>query len=367
MSCRRRFVRCVLHGPLLFMPFAAHADSDLAVVRVGDGSAALSAAATRVYIERRAGADGSLVAAANNPLQLPTTASGLNARLTLAGSATSEGAIARSADARYLTLAGYDAAVGTASVAGTASSTVNRVAGRIDWNGNVDTSTLLNVAFSAGNVRSAVSADGAGFWVGGAGTGGGWYVTLGALGGTQVLSNPSNTRVLNIFAGQLFGTSASGSFVNVFTIGTGLPTMAGQTATSLPGFPTSGTASPYAFVFFDRSNTVAGLDTLYVADDRSTASGGGIQKWTFDGSNWTLAITFIGGLGTGVRGLAGEVSDANVVLYATTTEGSANKLVRLVDDGTPSPSAVILSTAATDTVFRGVALWPDVIYSDGFE
>ena len=358
-----------LAGLMLVATFAAHADSEIAVVRVGDGSAALGAGATPVFIERRAGGDGSLIASGNNPLALPTASSGSNARLTMTGTATSEGAIARSADGRYLTLAGYDAASGT-SASGMASSTVNRVAGRIDGNANIDTSTRMNTAFSTGNVRSAVSADGAEFWVAGAGTnGGGWYITLGSLGGTQVLSSPGNARNLNIFGGQLYGSSGSSTFVNVFTIGSGLPTTSSQTATSLAGMPTSA-ASPYAFVFFDRSSTVAGLDTLYVADDRSKASGGGIQKWVYDDvmGVWVLAVTFTGGISTGgVRGLAGEVSGANVVLYATTTEASANTLVRLVDDGSLSPTANVLTTASADTVFRGVALWPDVIFIDGFE
>ena len=355
-----------LPGLLLFAASAVQANSDVAVVRVGDGAAPLDSSATVVFVERRSGGDGSLVQDGNNPLALPTAASGANARLTLSGSGTSEGAIARSADARYLTLGGYDAAVGTMTVSSTASSTVNRVAARIDSIGNIDTSTRLNSAFSAGSVRSAVSADGAEFWLGGAGTGGCWYVTLGALGGTQIISaSPTNTRVMNTFGGQLYGSSASGTFVNVFAIGSGLPTTSGQPATSLAGMPTSG-SSPYAFVFFDRSNLVAGLDTLYVADDRSTASGGGIQKWVYDSGMgvWALSATFTGA--GSVRGLAGEVSGANVVLYATTTLAPST-LVRVVDDGSLSPSAVVLATAATDTVFRGVALWPDVIFVDNFE
>ena len=43
-----------------------------------------------------------------------------------------------------------------------------------------------------------------------------------------------------------------------------------QAATSLPGMPTVD-ASPYGFALLDRSQAVAGVDTLYVADDRSPA------------------------------------------------------------------------------------------------
>ena len=54
------------------------------------------------------------------------------------------------------------------------------------------------------------------------------------------------------------------------------------------GMPTSGNSSPYGFALWDRNPSVAGVDTLYVADDRTAANGGGIQKWSFNGTSWTL-------------------------------------------------------------------------------
>ena len=104
----------------------------------------------------------------------------------------------------------------------------------------------------------------------------------------QVAANPASVRWPLIFGGQLFATASSGTFVNVFTVGTGLPQTAGQTNVSLPGMPTTGSSSPYAYVFFDLDPTVAGNDTLYVADDRAAASGGGVQKWTLVNGTWTL-------------------------------------------------------------------------------
>src|SRR5262249_51215077 len=151
---------------------------------------------------------------------------------------------------------------------------------------------------------------------------------------TQVLAAPNNARFVHIFGGQLFGSASSGTFVNVFTVGTGTPTTTGQTATPLPGMPTSGAPapSPLSFVMFDRNPAVPGLDTLYVADDRALASGGGIQKWTFDGSTWTLTNTLKQGITQGVRGLAGLVTGSNVTLIATTAAASANTVVVFVDD-----------------------------------
>lgn len=133
--------------------------------------------------------------------------------------------------------------------------------------------------------------------------------------------------------------------------------MSGQVATSLSGMPTVG-ASPYSFVLLDRDPNVPGLDTLYVADDRVLANGGGIQKWTSNGATWTLAATFTNGLTSGVRGLAGGVAGQNVILYATTTEPSANKIVQLIDNGAPNPQITVLVTAGSNTAFRGVAIAP---------
>lgn len=131
-------------------------------------------------------------------------------------------------------------------------------------------------------------------------------------------------------------------------------------------------ASPYAFVFFDRNANVAGIDTLYYADDSSLASGGGIQKWTFDGVNWTQEALFISGLSAGVRGLAAEAVGAHVVLYATISEPSANHLLHWVDDGSPTPFAIVIATAPVDPVYRRVTLaWTapvlDVIFRDSLE
>jgi len=97
---------------------AGFSPGNLVVLRAGDGSGALSSAATAVFLDE--------YSPAGTPVQsltLPTTASGNNKRLTVAGSSTNDGALRRSVDGRYLTLAGYDAVPGTASIAGTASAT----------------------------------------------------------------------------------------------------------------------------------------------------------------------------------------------------------------------------------------------------
>src|SRR5215216_3929691 len=136
---------------------------NIVVYRVGDGTAALGATATAVFLDEYTPA-GVLV----QSIALPTAVNGLNRRLTSSGSATNEGMLTRSGDGQYIVLTGYDASVGTAGVASTTSSAVNRVIGRADTNGNIDTTTAFagtaGNSFSTGGIRSVTSDGGTNFW-----------------------------------------------------------------------------------------------------------------------------------------------------------------------------------------------------------
>jgi len=339
----------VLVAVLASIASAAYTPGNLVVSRIGDGTTALSSAANPV----------ALVEYDTTPGSVPVSTLSLNSgaignRLTMSGSATSEGALTLSDNGQYLTLAGYNATAGTLGIAGTASANVNRVAGRVDSLMNADLSTLYPANYSGNNIRSAVTADGSNIWTTGAGgTGGLVYSDFG--GANQAQLNTLNTRVVNIFNGDLYVSSASGAFVGINIVSGGLPTSGSPTATLLPGTGVSGTGtpSPYDFWFSD-------ANTLYVADDRSLASGGGLQKWTFNAglNTWQLAYTLTGQLTAGLRGLAGthDVTGAPI-LYAITADGTANDLVTVTDLGAAS-SFTTLQTAGPNTIFRGVDFAP---------
>jgi hypothetical protein len=328
---------------------------NILISRVGDGSGSLTSAATAVFIDEYtpAGVFVQSVAA-------PTTVVGTQRIITNSGSATSEGYLANSVDGKFVTFVGYDAPVGTASVVGTDAAVVNRVIGLIKADGTIDSSTAIE-AYNANNIRSAVTVDGTAFWVGGTGTpassGGVRYVAFGpGQISEQISSTVTNIRNVKIWFNQLFAGSMSGAFRGVNTVGTGLPTTPGQIITLLPGFDPS-TSSPqsiYDFVFTD-------ANTLYLADDRTPANGGGLQKWTFDSNigEWVRQYTITAGLsGTAtIRGLIVKPDVLGNVVYATSTEGSANSFVTLVDLG-PSSSFSVLATAPTNTRFRGLAFAP---------
>jgi hypothetical protein len=328
---------------------------NLVVSQVGDGIAELSNAATPVFLK-----EFTLAAGQTTPVQiiaLPTTVSDGNYRLTNSGVAASEGALTRSVDGRYLTLTGYDAEPGTGNIAG--STNVSRVVGRIDWTGAIDTTTALS-AYSGNNIRSAVSTDGVDLWITGPqpGTDGVRYTALGCTGDGSIQLAGVNSRVANIFNGQLYISSGSSGYYGISAVGSGLPITKGQTATVLPGTGISGAgdASPFDFYFAD-------ANTLYVADDRAPSSGGGIQKWTFNGASWSLAYVLAGELtAVGVRGLTGTTADGVTTLYATTAE-SVSRLVSVADTGAGS-AFVTLATAPANTAFRGVDFAPAPEWAD---
>ncbi len=332
-------------------PFTA---GNLVVSQISDGTVVpISNAAQAVFLKEIT-TSGSIV----QTIPLPTVASVTgNRALTNSGTATSEGALTRSVDGRYLTLAGYNADVGTPAIA---SSTVSRVVGRIDALGNVDTTTEITDAYSGNNIRSACSIDGTGFWTGGTGTTAGVrYIALGGGPSTQLTTSVTNIRVVNFFNNQLYISTMSGAFRGVSTVGAPPPpTTTGQVATLLNGFDPSATSPETVYDYF-----FADSSTLYVADDRAPGplTFGGIQKWTFDGTVWTQAYVLSDGLTAGCRGLTGVVSGGTATLYAITADAisatAGNKLVSVVDTGATSTFAT-LYTAPANIALRGVDFAP---------
>ncbi len=342
-------------------PDASGSARELWILRVGEGMAALTNASTALFIERRSAGDGATRGAA---FPLPVAMAGANRPVTLSGTATSEGALTRSVDGRYVTLAGYGAAPGMASIA---SSTLERVVARVAADGAVDSTTGLGMAYSANNVRAAVTVDGSAFWVAGTGTVAGvQYKMRGAAGEpVNVIAMPANVRAVNVFGTQLYASASTGTpapgFYGVFSAGMGTPTTAGATATMLPGFPAASGPSPYGFAALDRDAAVVGVDTLYVCDDRSIASGGGVQRWTRAASGeWTLGATLAEGVTSGCRGLTAWLEGTDAFVAAVTAENPSRVVVYRDRAGAPAAAPTVIATAPMNTQFRGVALAPQM-------
>lgn len=337
------------------------------VLRVGGdvdagGTAALSSAATPAYVEERNVSDGSLV----RVIALPAAADDAgNEPFSVQGNSTAEGSLTLSADGHYVVVAGYGTSPGNfadASVSKTATDAgVPRVIARLDKNGTIDTTTQL-MAFNKVNIRGAATNDGTSFWASGAGntSEGTQYVILGSTGATTNLDTTlTNQRVVQIFGGQVYVSSGAGAFHGVSTLGTGMPTTAGQTVTILPGVP-GDAGSAYGFSMLDLDGSVTGLDTMYIADDGVSSSTPGVNKWVFDGSNWSKIATFTDKTTTGFRGLTAYFDGTNIVILATTGDSTnPNTIVKYIDDGVNlTPTGTVIATAPTNCAFRGIALSP---------
>lgn len=381
------------------------APGNLLVVRAaggpnGDATAALqgSGTAAGVFLDEYT-TTGSFVQSIAMPTTSSTTVGGQRA-LTLSGTQNLEGHLTLSGNGQYFVMAGYNCSATSActnNVTSTGGTTnAERIVGRIDLNGNVDTSTALIDAMSQQSVRAAYSTDGTNFWVTGNGgngatvnsvantpTTGVRYAQFGVNTGGTTTSTQLNTTGLNansryvvavngslhVSSGNTSSPAAPNRGVDIMS--GGIATTTGQTLSSLPGFPpgTAGTPlsnpQPDDFWFLNDS-------TIYLADNRVDGNGG-IQKWTLSAGTWSMQYTLAGTLTSvvtpankvGIHGLTGMVNPlGQTVLFATTfdsTGANRNQFFSVIDTGASS-AVNILATSATNTAFRGIeiALLPPV-------
>lgn len=323
---------------------------DLVVYRVGTGAAALTSSGTAVSLD-----EYSPTGSAVQSVALPTVAAGANNPIVSSGTASSEGLLTLSADSNYLVATGYDTSVGTTKVSG---STVPRTIARVDASDTVNTTTALTDFAPGNNPRSATSADGTQFWVGGA-AGGVRYATLGASTSTSLTSSTySNVREVQDVGGQLY-TSADPTQatpgITIATVGTGLPTSGTQTLTDL--VPATGKLSPYGYSLLTLGSGTA-PDTLYVADNGS----GAVLKYSLVNGTWTAEGSAVLG---GVDGLTANDAGGVVSIYATTASGLYSMTDSSGAGGTFSGSATLIASAASNTAFRGVAFAPGTVIGSG--
>ena len=340
----------------------------------GAGSAALSGSATAMFVDQfLPTASGQTLPV--NTLALPTTATGNNLILTDSGSSSSNGYLARSVDGQSLLVGGYNAALGTATVASTNPATVNRTVGVVNAAGTINTLTGINNGPS-NNFRSVASVDAASFYTSASGSGtvptaGIQYVppaNVNTVAAAATITN-GNFRNIAITNSSLFAsanTTTGPASPGIYLIGTAgtLPTSAAG-ATLLTGTDVA-SSSPYGFALVSNSlnanNYVGtGLNTLYLADD-STSAAGGLSRWEFNGTTWVRSGTITFGPGIGARGLTVQQSGSIATLLVTTSETAANRLVQLTDNLALAPfaaaSPITLATAPANTAFRGVAFAP---------
>jgi hypothetical protein len=341
----RRYLRNIfvaamlLKGSLLFPQFSP---GNLVVLQAGNGSSALVNTGNPILLREftPAGVPAFSVAVSNSV-----------SPMVISGSAVSEGGLSLTPNGKYLVFAGYATALGfTASLSGSSASTLNRGIGIVNAAG-VFTRVATSPAFYSGNsIRSAGSDGAANYWAAG-GNAGANYFGLNAA-ATIIQTSVTNTRNVMAFNGNLYFSTGSGT-AGIYRVGNGFPVSAGQTCSLL--IATSGTtttsSSPYAFYFNPA------MDICYVADDRTPVNNGGIQKWVFSASTWSLAYTLATGAAYGARAVVADFSGVIPRVYACSSEGSFNRLIAINDLGSGS-TATTLATAPANTIFRGLAFSP---------
>jgi hypothetical protein len=337
---------------------------DLVVEEIGNGTTALTSAATPIFLDEYT-PTGTLV----GNVALPTTnGSGLDG-VTDSGSAGTDGFITLSPNGEYIAFGGYNDAVGNASVTSSSSSTVERVDGTVDVNGNITTTLLGTTEFSATNIRGAFATDPTDVWANGHGnntTDGIWYTN----GTTSTLVANQNLRTIGYADGQLLAANAT----NILMVGSGLPTSGNVNPTTTSLITTSGTALEQFVFVTEPGSSVTGPNTLYVANSGSNSTA--ILKYTLT-SGTTLSGTWVATGSAnisaasststvGAFGLTGVVNGNGSVSIYGTTSGSASTtgvLFGLTDssgyDGTLSGGVVDIANASANETFRGVTFAPE--------
>ena len=349
--------------------------SDVVVVRIGDGGAAIAATTAPVFLDEYT-QSGTFV----QSIPMPTSQVGGSLALTMQGNATAEGDLTISPDGQFLALTGFNFGTGVAAPATTNSSVVARSVAIVDTAaGGVDTTTGIT-SEGASDPRSAITSDGNSIWQAN-NVNGMVNTTVGNVGAaTQMYTTLNNSRRANIFNNQLYMSDSSGSAFRLSTVGTGLPTTSGQTLVNLPGFPTTTVATGtggnggglYSFQFLNESGGLV----LYVTESQNAfapSNFDGLVKFSLVGGVWTnngfISVGSFGG-SNNVSGLSGYVDGAgNARLFFTAGGGPAGpgnsqtNLDLFVDssgyNAAPVGSVVTLASAGANEVFRGVVVLPE--------
>lgn len=333
---------------------AAFTPGNIVVYRTSSG-VALSPAATAAFLDEYT-TSGTYV----QTITLPTTvASSGNRAMTCAGSSTSEGQINLSTDGAYISCVGYNAAVGTLTVGTSANngggSDVNRVIGRVDASGTVDSSTAIagvsGGAYTGGAIRDSFISGSSIYSVGSVNP----FCAYSTFGGSTAttVTGAGNSRCVGVFGGDVYYTTST-----TFNKLSGLPTSTATIIQLLGATAGQAPANASDFVMLDVGAS-GSINTCYIVD------GASLKKYSVSGTTLTAkGSATITGSGSTFSGLAAKVTGSSVTFYIS----SAAKIETITDSsgvgGTFSGTATAITltgnpvTLGTTAAFRGIAFTP---------
>jgi hypothetical protein len=264
---------------------------------------------------------------------------------TTTPSSVTGNSLSRSANGRFLVIGAYNTNLSfAADLQSTGAGTVPRGIGLIDDQAQY-TLAISSGSTLSGNFWRGAASDGTNNYWGFSRTSSTYYFGF-DVPGLVIQSVWSNLRSMAIFNGRLYGVSA----------------VTGQTGVMrFAGLPTA--AETVEAVINTGSNFASDCEVspdgnlIYVADSQVASGGGGIQRWQFDGSTWSLAYTLSDSLPGGAYYVTADFSGANPVVYAVTTDQDNNQIVRFSDTGSGATGTVVAYAGANQN-FRGLRLGP---------
>jgi len=337
--------------------------NNIVVVRVGDGVNSFGNNATAVDVIEYTAAGAST----GINVQLGNASSTAPNRIVLSGnSATAEGQLSLSSDGRYLSLAGYEGAVGNSVFTYQANP---KVITRIAYNASADFSTRISASTMNQTVRSAVTSNSDRYFITGS------SVSPASGNSTRFLpfATPATTvstafhggfRSLKIFKNQVY--CANGAVISSLTPDPNSSNYA--TKVDFSGMGVSG-HNYQSFVLLDVNPSVGylttGYDVLYCTDVTL-----GLVKFYWSGAQWTLAGIFnptsVTGVSGGLQDITARLNAAgNPEIFVVKSAVSNNNIIVITDASgfmgnitTTVPTAANVVSAGVNFMFRGVAFSP---------
>ncbi len=332
---------------------------NLAVLRYGDGSAALTNQTVPLFID-----EYNLAGNLESTFEIPKTTVGSNYRIVglpkssaAATNFTWENSMTLSQGGDYLTIFGYDQAIGSTTLTG-----VGRVIGRIDADKNINSSTRLT---SSSTPRSALcNNDGNSFFYN-ISNDGISRVNLGSSTSIEIEAATATASVRNfhIFCHELYATIGSSNIRQFDPIP--------ATASTSTNINLAGSASQEMFVL--DTDEDGKPDIIYVSDDgnpSSDASNASIRKFKLVSDAWVAQGTIkFAGVTDGLKSIAGKASGNNVELYAvtwgnlSTLPNVSSKILKIIDvnavaSNISSVIPTVLASAPANTKFHSIKFTP---------
>jgi hypothetical protein len=323
----------------------------IAVLRVGDGTAALANTGNAMFIDQFTAGGTS----AGGSVTIPSTgASGFQ----ISGVASSEGLLTLSADGTQLVFGGYNPGAGGFTGSGSLSSRTSAQAPRGYGTVSVATGTYTfgqlfsgtNTDFSQNNIRSVVQ-NGSNFY----GAGGNSGTVLAPS--TSISTTNTNQRYANIQNGNYYYSTGAGT-QGIYTLGAP-PTSGPVTGTPVLTAVTGQGTNPYGYAF--SPGPLAAGSFLYVGDNTL-----GVQKFTYNGSVWALAYALTTPSGQALTDIAVDFSGVNPVIYAVSANSgnTVSDILQFTDTGSAG-AMTVLATAPASEIFRGIELLPTAVPEPG--